>query len=104
VKRPARLDDTVVDEWLKKHPLWRREGGHLLREVTTRDYPSAVALLSAQVPLAERIDHHPVATLGYCELRLDLWTHDRAGLTQLDLDYAQGFDEVADAFSRWIVS
>jgi len=46
------------------------------------------------VPLAERLDHHPVATVGYRELRLELWTHDRNGITQLDLDYGDGFEKL----------
>lgn len=104
MKRPDRLDDDVVDEWLERHGTWRRSDGHLVRELKTKDYPTSVAILSSQVELAERLDHHPIATLGYRELRLDLWTHDRSGLTQLDLDYAAGFDEIVAAqFSNSIV-
>jgi len=94
VSRPVRLEDMVVEVWLEKHRSWRRDGDHLVRELRTRDYPSAVALLGAQVPLAERLDHHPVATVGYRELRLELWTHDRNGITQLDLDYGDGFEKL----------
>lgn len=94
MSRPVRLEDMVVEVWLEEHRSWRRDGDHLVRELRTRDYPSAVALLGAQVPLAERLDHHPVATVGYRELRLELWTHDRNGITQLDLDYGDGFEKL----------
>jgi 4a-hydroxytetrahydrobiopterin dehydratase len=97
VSRPALLDQAVVDEWLAKHPSWRIDEGHLVREIVTRDYPSSVRLLGAQIDLAETLDHHPIVTLGYRTLRFELWTHDRDGLTRLDLDYAQGLDEIIAA-------
>jgi len=95
VKRPARLDQTILDEWLKRHVEWRLVEGHLVRELRTSDYASAAALVHDQVPLAERLDHHPILTLGYRDLRVELWTHDRGGITQLDLDYAEGFEPLA---------
>lgn len=94
MKRPARLDQTIVDEWLSRHVAWTLVEGHLVREVRTKDYSSAAALVHDQVSLAERLDHHPILTLGYCEVRVELWTHDRDGITQLDLDYAEGFEEL----------
>ncbi len=99
MSRPALLERAVVDEWLATHVSWRVDDGHLVREVVTRDYPSAVRLLEAQVELAEGLDHHPIVTLGYRTVRFELWTHDRDGLTQLDLDYAEGLDEtIATSF------
>jgi 4a-hydroxytetrahydrobiopterin dehydratase len=104
VSRPALLDQAVVDEWLAKHPSWRIDEGHLVREIVTRDYPSSVRLLGAQIDLAETLDHHPIVTLGYRTLRFELWTHDRDGLTQLDLDYAGGLDEIiATSFGGLVV-
>jgi 4a-hydroxytetrahydrobiopterin dehydratase len=103
VTRPALLDDPVVDAWLAEHSRWRRDGVHLVADFTTLDYPSAVRVVDAQVDLAEALDHHPLITLGYRRLRLELWTHDRGGLTQLDLDYAQAFDDlVAGEFANLI--
>lgn len=94
MSRPELLDEGVLDEWLERHPTWRREDDRLVRELRTSDYAGAVAIAQAQVPLAEGLDHHPILTVGYRELRVELWTHDRGGLTHLDLDYAQGFDAI----------
>jgi 4a-hydroxytetrahydrobiopterin dehydratase len=69
-----------------------------VREVRTKDYRGAVTLLDAQVPLAEGMDHHPVATVGYGQLRLELWTHVRRGITQLDVDYAERFEALLDEY------
>jgi 4a-hydroxytetrahydrobiopterin dehydratase len=95
--RPERLDDTSVATWLRSHQNWQLVDAHLVREIRTTDYPSAVRILEAQVETAQRMDHHPDVTVGYCRLRFELWTHDRAGLTQLDLDYANALDEIVSA-------
>jgi 4a-hydroxytetrahydrobiopterin dehydratase len=100
MSRPARLEDGVVDQWVKAHGTWRRDEGHLVRVLPTKDYPGAVALLQAQVPLAQRLDHHPQATVSYRELRIELWTHDQGGITQLDLDYAEDFDTLLEGYAH----
>jgi 4a-hydroxytetrahydrobiopterin dehydratase len=89
------LDDAVVEEWLGEHSTWRLEHGHLLRELDTVDYPSSVRLVGALVATAQELDHHPIITIGYRHLRFELWTHDRSGLTHLDLDYANALDALA---------
>jgi len=94
VTRPNLADPAVVDEWLGVHQVWQLRGGHLVREIRTIDYPSSVEILSAQVELAERLDHHPSVSLGYCEVTFELWTHDRGGITQLDLEYASALDDI----------
>ena len=100
MSRPSRLEHDVLDRWLALHPLWILDDGHLIGDFHTKDYPGAVALLQAQVPLAQGLDHHPTATVGYRNIRLDLWTHDRDGLTQLDLDYAEGFEKLLEGFAN----
>lgn len=94
--RPSRLDDHVVQDWTTAHPHWHVEDSHLIRYVRTTDYPSGAQLIQAQVALAERLAHHPVVTFSYRRLRFELWTHDRDGLTQLDLDYAEALDSIIE--------
>ncbi|NNN01357.1 MAG: hypothetical protein HKL86_05965 [Acidimicrobiaceae bacterium] len=96
MSRPALLEPEVVSEWLVRRANWRIVDGHLVREILTLDYPSGVRILSAQVDLAQRLDHHPIVRLGYCTVRFELWTHDRAGLTSLDLQYAEGLDAIVE--------
>ncbi len=93
-----------MESWITTHPTWRVEDSHLVREVTTTDYPSSVRLLQAQVTLAEGLDHHPDVTLGYRRVRLEVWTHDVDALTQLDLDYAEGLDAIiTDDFVEYVI-
>jgi len=83
-----------VGEWLAEHPTWRLEEGHLIREFDTVDYPSSVTIVESLVATADELDHHPIITIGYRHLRFELWTHDRSGLTHLDLDYANILDSL----------
>ena len=92
--RPARLDEAAVAAWVAGHPAWSLESGHLVRALATLDYPGAARIVAAQVDLAEELDHHPVITLGPRWVRVELWTHDRGGVTRLDLDYAEAFDDL----------
>jgi 4a-hydroxytetrahydrobiopterin dehydratase len=102
--RPALLDAEVVRAWIAGHAAWREEDSHLIRELETLDYPSGARLIEAQVALAERLDHHPIVTLGYRRVRFELWTHDRDGVTQLDLDYAEGLDAIiASEFAELVL-
>ncbi len=102
--RPERLADGVVEAWITAHPAWRVEESHLVREITTTDYPSGARLIQSQVALAEGLDHHPNVTLGYRRVRFELWTHDRDGLTQLDLDYAEGLDAIVTVeYAQFVV-
>lgn len=100
-----RLDNATVDAWLTSHSTWSVIDGHLVREIRTTNYPSAVEILGAQVELAQRLDHHPVVTVDYAGARFELWTHVSGGLSQLDLDYAQALDElVSTHFSDVVVT
>jgi 4a-hydroxytetrahydrobiopterin dehydratase len=94
LSRPELLDDSVVAAWLANRPTWRLESGHLRRHVRTSNYPSAVAILEAQVTTAESLHHHPIVTVGYNTLVFDVWTHDRDGITQLDLDYVDALESM----------
>ncbi len=94
MSRPDALDPAATAAWLSDHPAWSVEEGHLVRVLRLRSYRDGARLVGAQVDLAERLDHHPVVTVGFREVRLELWTHDRDAVTTLDLAYAEGFEEL----------
>jgi len=96
VKRPARLDESDVASWLTSHPNWVLADGHLVFDHPIR-YEVGCALATASVPVAEDLDHHPFLTVGYNHLHIDLWTHDKGGITQLDLTFAEFVDTFVSA-------
>ena len=102
--RPARLEREALEAWLIEHRAWSLVDGHLVRTLATRDDQSALAIVVAQAALATSLDHHAVVTLGYRSVRFELWTHDRDALTRLDLDFAQGLDEIVrERFAAFLV-
>ncbi len=98
MSRPSLLDDDAVEQFLQGHDNWHQESGHLVRVLATKDYIGAAALFQAQVPLAQRLNHHPTVTVDYNEIRVEIWTHDQGGISALDLDYVKGFDELLEGF------
>ena len=92
--RPPLLAATEVDDWLAAHPAWRVIDGHLVREWGAPSHGEAARVVLDQVAIADRLDHHAVLTLTYRDLRVELWTHDRGGLTTLDLHYASALEEL----------
>ena len=92
--RPPRLTALALEDWLSAHPTWRLVDGHLICDWRAPSHREAAQLVLDQVPIADRLDHHAVVTLTYRDLRVELWTHDRDGLTALDLAYADAFDEL----------
>lgn len=79
---------------LAAHRAWRREGEHLVRVVALRSYQEGVDLVAAQAEVAERLDHHATLTLGYDELRFEVWTHDREGITPADVEFVDEIDRL----------
>jgi pterin-4a-carbinolamine dehydratase len=56
-------------------------------------YRVSGALAAASVALADEIDHHPIMTIGFNSLRIEMWTHDKGGITELDFRLATFMDE-----------
>jgi 4a-hydroxytetrahydrobiopterin dehydratase len=90
--RPKLASPEELDHWLLAHPAWTVVDGHLLLE-TSVSYRIAGALAAASVAVADEIDHHPIMTIGFNALRIELWTHDKGGITELDFRLATFMDE-----------
>ncbi len=93
------LEEAAVDAWCAAHGEWHLEHGHLVRVVRLTSHRAAADVVVAQVAIADRLDHHAVVTLVDREVRVELWTHDRGGITELDLAFASDFDQVVGALS-----
>ena len=99
MRRPPLLDQAALDAWCDAHREWTLTHGHLVRVVRLATHRAAADVVVAQVAIADRLDHHAVVTLIDREVRIELWTHDRGGITELDLAFASDFDQVLAALS-----
>jgi 4a-hydroxytetrahydrobiopterin dehydratase len=68
---------------------WTLVDGKLHAEFTFADFAEAFAFMVAVAPVAEELDHHPSWTNVWNSVTVDLWTHDRGGLTGLDVELAR---------------
>lgn len=68
---------------------WTLADGRLHAEFVFDDFAEAFAFMAAVAPVAEELDHHPAWTNVWNTVTVDLWTHDRGGLTGLDVELAR---------------
>lgn len=77
---------------------WTEQGPSLVREIKTPDFLTAFNLVSALVPVAEGMNHHPDLAFGWGYLRITLTTHDAGGLTDKDRQLAKAIDSALAPF------
>jgi len=93
--RPPLLSEEELQQALQELPLWQREGNTLVREFVAPNFAAAVGLLTAIAVVAEAMDHHPDLFLyGWNKLRVILSTHDRGGITELDITLAKKIEQL----------
>jgi len=79
----AKLDGWAVgDKFLKKRFLFK-------------DFATALDLVNRVGALAEAADHHPDITFGWGHAEFALTTHDRGGVTDVDIGLAANIDAIA---------
>ncbi len=91
--RPALASDEFVSLWLTQHPRWRRVDDRLVATYAL-SYEQSIAVLTRTLETVNELDHHPLCQVGYDEMTVTLWTHDRGGITELDMSLAHVWDDV----------
>lgn len=73
---------------------WTAADGHI--EITKKfgDFASALEYVNRVGGLADAADHHPDITFGWGYARFVLTTHDRGGVTDVDIMLARQIDEL----------
>jgi 4a-hydroxytetrahydrobiopterin dehydratase len=90
------LAESEIVRRLADLPGWQLIGGRLRREFRFKDFSRAFAFMTRVALLAEKLDHHPDWSNVYNRLTIDLWTHDAAGVTDRDVEFAQAVSKLAD--------
>ena len=87
-----RLPDDQVDRRLPDD--WERDGDEIVRVYDFSDYLDGVAFATECAEIAEEAFHHPEIRIGYEEVEVRLTSHEAGGVTEVDLELAELFDEV----------
>ena len=65
---------------------WKEISGKLVKEFKFKDFKEALLFINKVGDHAESINHHPKIINVYNSVIIELWTHDKDAIT--DLDYA----------------
>lgn len=89
------LSDNEVRDAVAARPGWHAAPGAIHKEWLFPSFPDAVAFVVRVAFLAEAANHHPDVDIRYRRVRLTLTSHDAGGVTQRDLDLADGIDALS---------
>ena len=88
------LSSAQIASRLAALPLWRLADGRLMRTVKTRDFRSALELVTRIADPADEQNHHPDVTIHWKEVTLTLWTHGSDGITERDFRLAESIERI----------
>lgn len=93
--RPALLSAEELSTALASLPGWSVADGKLVRSFRFPDFVAAFGFMTRAALVAERLGHHPDWSNVYDKVEVTLWTHDRGGLTSLDVELATAMSAAA---------
>jgi len=73
---------------------WAAAGSQLKKRLKFENFAQALAFVNKAGDLAEAADHHPDITFGWGYVELVLTTHDRGGVTDVDIALAKQIDQI----------
>lgn len=83
------LSENDLQAALAGLPNWQLQDNALALEHTFADFKAAWAFLSHLALLSEEHQHHAEIFNVYNRVKLRLWTHEKGGITQKDIDLAR---------------
>tara|TARA_B100001109_G_scaffold252145_1_gene247646 strand:+ start:629 stop:922 length:294 start_codon:yes stop_codon:yes gene_type:complete len=72
---------------------WSIKGKFLICRYEFKDFNDTLSFMNMVGIKCEEIDHHPKWTNIYNRLEIELFTHDKDGLTMKDFDLASFMDQ-----------
>ena len=87
------LTQEQLFEALKTLDGWEVDGNTIRRKLKFNNFAEALEYVNRVGALAEAADHHPDITFGWGYVEIALMTHDRGGVTDVDLALAGKIDK-----------
>ena len=88
------LDPDQLADALSTLEGWTVEEGILKKRSTFENFAASLAYVNQVGELAEAADHHPDISFGWGYAELSLTTHDRGGITDVDISLARSIDRI----------
>lgn len=91
----ALAESEISSEMKKLSAEWHLEKtkpNKISREFKFKNFSQALELVKKVGAIAESMNHHPDISLKWGYVRVEYWTHNANGLTQMDFDAAEKID------------
>jgi 4a-hydroxytetrahydrobiopterin dehydratase len=88
------LNQDEVTSELTKLNGWQTNDNKLTRKFSFANFAEALAFVNRVGEIAEAADHHPDITFGWGYAEISTTTHDRGGVTDVDIALASKIDEL----------
>ncbi len=89
-----KLSKEELDNGLVELSGWAAEDEKLSKRFEFADFAASLRFVNKAGELAEAADHHPDVTFGWGYAEFAITTHDRGGITPLDIDLARKIDAI----------
>jgi len=86
------LNPNQLSAALKTLDGWTADGSMIKKRLTFANFAEALVFVNSVGSLAEAADHHPDITFGWGYVEIALTTHDRGGITDVDIALAGQID------------
>lgn len=96
----TKMDDEAINRSLatlnaSASAPWTLSNGKLHKEFQFGDFIEAFGFMTRVALVAQAMDHHPEWFNVYKTVRIDLATHDAAGITEMDFALASRIETLA---------
>jgi len=88
------LGEVELEQALRSLNDWTVDGKIIKKRLQFENFASALDFVNEVGALAEVADHHPDITFGWGYAEIALTTHDRGGITDVDVAMAKRIDEI----------
>lgn len=92
-----RLSEEEVEMALERLDSWRLDDEKIEKKFKFANFAEALAFVNEVGEIAEAADHHPDITFGWGYAKVKTTTHDRDGVTDLDIELARKIDALSGA-------
>ena len=91
----GKLSSEELMEKLKDLSGWAVDGGSIKRRFEFKNFAESLEFVNQVGTIAEEADHHPDITFGWGYAEIATTTHDRGGVTDMDIALASKIDRPA---------
>jgi len=93
-----KLDETERDEAVGSLTGWKWDGKFIVKKYRFQEFLKGAAFVNEIAQLSEEKNHHPFISIDYKLITLKLTSWHAGGLTDLDVELAQQYDEIYEKY------